>query len=180
MDEAKLSSVARSVAALICVHAEEPTVLDPAIGDGDHGVDLKRGAEAVLAEMPKLVGRPVGDVLRAAGMQIVMKVGGAFGPLMGTWEMGKQLPPLPACADVMTAMGAAVLAVKARGKSEEGKKSMLDVHAARHSGERSRRSRRSPRWRRKRPFQSRRGVAALSFSAIARLAIWTKARGRQV
>jgi dihydroxyacetone kinase-like protein len=129
MDEAKLNALVHAVAAVICAHAEELTVLDQAIGDGDHGVNLKRGAEAVLAEMPKLAGRPVGEVLRAAGMQIVMKVGGASGPLMGTWamEMGKQLPPAPAYADVARAMEAAFLAVKARGKSEEGQKTMLDV-----------------------------------------------------
>jgi phosphoenolpyruvate---glycerone phosphotransferase subunit DhaL len=56
-------------------------------------------------------------------------VGGASGPLMGTWamEMGKHLPPAPAYADVARAMEAAFVAVKARGKSEEGQKTMLDV-----------------------------------------------------
>src|SRR5450631_94701 len=129
MDEAKLNDLIQAVAAVITAHSDELTALDQAIGDGDHGLNLKRGAEAVLKELANLSGKPVGEVLRAAGMQIVMKVGGASGPLMGTWamEMGKHLPPAPAYADVARAMEAAFAAVKVRGKSEEGQKTMLDV-----------------------------------------------------
>jgi phosphoenolpyruvate---glycerone phosphotransferase subunit DhaL len=129
VEEARLNDLVRAVAAVITAHCDELTALDQAIGDGDHGLNLKRGAEAVVAELTKLSGKPIGEVLRAAGMQIVMKVGGASGPLMGTWamEMGKHLPPAPAYADVARAMEAAFVAVKTRGKSEEGQKTMLDV-----------------------------------------------------
>jgi phosphoenolpyruvate---glycerone phosphotransferase subunit DhaL len=129
VEETRLNDLVRAVAAVITAHCDELTALDQAIGDGDHGLNLKRGAEAVVAELAKLSGKPIGEVLRAAGMQIVMKVGGASGPLMGTWamEMGKHLPPAPAYADVARAMEAAFVAVKARGKSEEGQKTMLDV-----------------------------------------------------
>jgi dihydroxyacetone kinase-like protein len=129
MDEARFNQVVHAVAAVIFEHADELTGLDQAIGDGDHGVNLKRGAEAVLAELPKLTGKPVGERLRAAGMQIVMKVGGASGPLLGTWamELGKHLPQAPTYADLAKAFDAAFAAVKARGKSEEGQKTMLDV-----------------------------------------------------
>lgn len=62
-------------------------------------------------------------------MALVMKVGGASGPLYGTlfMELGKALPPSPSRGDFVDAFGAAIAAVRARGKSEPGQKTMLDV-----------------------------------------------------
>jgi dihydroxyacetone kinase-like protein len=117
------------VAARIIAAADELTALDSAIGDADHGLNMKRGMEAVLAELPKLAGKPPGEVLKAIGMQLVMKVGGASGPLFGTlaMEFGKGLPEQPTRADITRACAAAVAAVAARGKAEQGQKTMLDV-----------------------------------------------------
>lgn len=119
----------RVVAEAIVAHAEELTALDQAIGDGDHGLNMKRGMEAVLAEWPKLQGQPPAEVLRRVGMQLVMKVGGASGPLFGTlaMEFGKGLPAEPGREDVARALQAAVAAIGQRGKSEPGQKTMLDV-----------------------------------------------------
>lgn len=123
------------VAETIIGHADELTTLDQAIGDGDHGLNMKRGFEAVLAD-PAVAAKPLPDALKAAGMALVMKVGGASGPLYGTLLMtlGKEIGPDPGPADVVRALGAAIDAVKARGKSEPGQKTMLDVlvpvHAA--------------------------------------------------
>lgn len=118
-----------AVAHAIISRAEHLTALDQAIGDGDHGHNMKRGMEAVLAELPKLSGKPPGEVLKAAGMQLVMKVGGASGPLFGTlaMELGKALPPDPDRNDLANALALAVAGVAARGKSERGQKTMLDV-----------------------------------------------------
>jgi phosphoenolpyruvate---glycerone phosphotransferase subunit DhaL len=129
MQTETLEKLVKATAQTIIDHAEELTALDSAIGDADHGINMKRGMEAVLAEWPKLVGKPVGDVLRAVGMQLVMKVGGASGPLYGTLalELGKALPPSPSRADFAGALDAAIKAVMARGKSETGQKTMLDV-----------------------------------------------------
>jgi len=65
-------------------------------------------------------------------MTLVMKVGGASGPLFGTlfMTMGKALPPEPTLDDVRAALAQAIEAVKARGKSEVGQGTMLDVLAA--------------------------------------------------
>lgn len=117
------------VAHAIIAEADHLTALDQAIGDGDHGLNMKRGMDAVLAELPKLAGKPPGEVLKAVGMQLVMKVGGASGPLFGTlaMEMGKSLPLHPSRVDVAEAFALAVAAVAARGKSEQGQKTMLDV-----------------------------------------------------
>jgi phosphoenolpyruvate---glycerone phosphotransferase subunit DhaL len=117
------------VAHAVIAAADHMTDLDQAIGDGDHGLNMKRGMEAVLADLPRLVGKPPGEVLKASGMQLVMKVGGASGPLFGTlaMELGKDLPASPSRSDLNAAFAGAVAAVAARGKSEAGQKTMLDV-----------------------------------------------------
>lgn len=129
MADIQIEQLIRVAAQTVIQHADELTALDSAIGDADHGINMKRGAEAVLAELPKLEGKLVGDVLRASGMQLVMKVGGASGPLYGTlaMELGKALPAGLTRADFAAALGRAIEAVKARGKSDTGQKTMLDV-----------------------------------------------------
>jgi dihydroxyacetone kinase-like protein len=120
-----VAAVARSIIA----HADELTALDSAIGDGDHGHNMKRGFEAVLQDADGLAAMKLPDLLKAVGTKLVMNVGGASGPLYGTLflALGKQLPAEPSRADAVTAAAAAIAAVKARGKSEIGQKTMLDV-----------------------------------------------------
>jgi dihydroxyacetone kinase-like protein len=133
-----LDSLLDAVAARIIAAADELTTLDSAIGDADHGLNMKRGFEAVLAEKDNILSKPLGDALKAAGMTLVMKVGGASGPLYGTLFMtlGKELPAEPSVADLARAMNAAVDALKARGKADFDNKTMLDVlgPVARHLG----------------------------------------------
>ena len=118
-----------TVAARIIAAADELTALDSAIGDADHGLNMKRGFEAVLAEKQSILAKPLGEALKTLGMTLVMKVGGASGPLYGTLFMtlGKELPAEPTVADVARAMQAAVEALKARGKADFDNKTMLDV-----------------------------------------------------
>ncbi len=124
-----LRTLIDTVAREIIGHADELTTLDQAIGDGDHGLNMKRGFEAVLADIDGLAAKPLPDALKAIGMTLVMKVGGASGPLYGTLFMalGKELPADPDVADLVRAADAAIAAVKARGKSDVGQKTMLDV-----------------------------------------------------
>lgn len=118
-----------TVSERIIAAAEELTALDSAIGDADHGLNMKRGFEAVLADRQKLAAMPLPDALKAAGMTLVMKVGGASGPLYGTLFMtlGKELPADPSAVDLAQALAKSIDAVKARGKSDFGAKTMLDV-----------------------------------------------------
>ena len=118
-----------TVAARIIAAADELTALDSAIGDADHGLNMKRGFEAVLAEKAAILAKPMGEALKTVGMTLVMKVGGASGPLYGTLFMtlGKELPAEPGVADLARALGAAVEALKARGKADFDNKTMLDV-----------------------------------------------------
>jgi dihydroxyacetone kinase-like protein len=117
------------VASIVIRHADELTTLDQAIGDGDHGLNMKRGATAILERLDELAAKPLPDALKAAGQILVMKVGGAAGPLYGTLLMalGKDLPPAPNRGDLVRAVGAAVEAVKRIGRSDIGQKTMLDV-----------------------------------------------------
>jgi phosphoenolpyruvate---glycerone phosphotransferase subunit DhaL len=123
------AELVRAVAAAIERHADELTTLDQAIGDGDHGLNMKRGFEAVLADVGNLSAKPWPDFLKGVGTMLVMKVGGASGPLYGTLFMGlgKDLPAEPTRADLVRAVRGAVTAVQARGKSGRGQKTMLDV-----------------------------------------------------
>jgi dihydroxyacetone kinase-like protein len=128
-DDARIKALIAKVADRVIAHADELTALDQAIGDGDHGINMKRGFEAVLGEADSLAAKPLPEAVKAAGMQLVMKVGGASGPLYGTLFMalGKELPEAPDLGAAEKALGAAISAVMARGKSKAGQKTMLDV-----------------------------------------------------
>src|ERR1700720_3102378 len=110
-------------------HADELTALDQAVGDGDHGVNMKRGFEAVRSGPSARGGKRLAEALKAIGTQLVMKVGGASGPLYGTLflALGKALPTEPSREDATAAFASAIAAVRARGKSDAGQKTMLDV-----------------------------------------------------
>jgi phosphoenolpyruvate---glycerone phosphotransferase subunit DhaL len=118
-----------AMAQAIASHAGELTDLDRAIGDGDHGSNMKRGFDAVLADRANLAAKPLPDMLKALGTHLVMTIGGASGPLYGTLFMGlgKDIPAEPSLADAARAFAAAVNAVKARGKATTGEKTMLEV-----------------------------------------------------
>lgn len=129
LDRGAREKLVRALAASVIEHADELTSLDQAIGDGDHGLNMKRGFEAVLASLPGLADKALPDMLKAIGMTLVMKVGGASGPLVGTFfmELGKALPEQPSRTDLVAATEKAIEAVKARGRSEAGQKTLLDV-----------------------------------------------------
>jgi dihydroxyacetone kinase-like protein len=129
-DESLVARLVAATCATIERHADELTALDQAIGDGDHGTNLKRGFKAISEEAGDLVRLDFGAALRKAGMVLVMKVGGASGPLFGLalMDMGKVAADRPRTgAQAAALLQAAVDAVKKRGKSDAGAKTMLDV-----------------------------------------------------
>ncbi len=127
--EANLEHVIVIVAERIITAADELTALDSAIGDADHGINMKRGFEAVLADKASIAAKPLPEALKAIGMTLVMKVGGASGPLYGTLfiSLGKNLPAAPRFADLAPALNAAIQDIMARGKASFNNKTMLDV-----------------------------------------------------
>jgi dihydroxyacetone kinase-like protein len=113
-------------------NAEELTRLDQAIGDGDHGINMKRGFDAADAAAEEITTLPLGPALQKLGMTLVMKVGGASGPLYGSlfMAMGKaSVGDAPDAAALATMLQAGIDAVKQRGKSDVGAKTMLEVLA---------------------------------------------------
>jgi len=112
-------------------HVDELTDLDQAIGDGDHGLNMQRGFRELLAKRDEISSRQFPDAVKLAGTTLVMKVGGASGPLYGTlfMSLGKYLPEdvVPDRAQLAKALGEAINDVQKRGKSEPGQKTMLDV-----------------------------------------------------
>jgi dihydroxyacetone kinase-like protein len=130
LDTALKRRLIAAAAAAVIDHAEELTELDRAIGDGDHGLNMKRGFEAVLADADNLAGKPLAEMLKGAGTHLVMTIGGASGPLYGSLliAMGKAAGEGP--IDVAAAarlLVEGVEAVKKRGKSDAGEKTMLEV-----------------------------------------------------
>ena len=66
------AALVERTAAAIAEHADELTGLDRAIGDGDHGVNMKRGFDAIAAAKEALAAAPLADALHQAGMTLVM------------------------------------------------------------------------------------------------------------
>ena len=84
-------------------HVEELTALDSAIGDGDHGLNMKRGALAIQARLAEgQGGGTLGEALKAAGMTCMSTIGGSSGPVFGTLlvTLAKELPSTPGPHDL--------------------------------------------------------------------------------
>ncbi len=122
-----LTAFARAVAA----GRDELTELDAAIGDADHGVNMDRGMRAVVAKLETAEAADAGAVLKLSAMTLISTVGGAAGPLYGTFflEMAKAAGPAASVspAEWAAALDAAVRGVRARGKAEPGDKTMVDA-----------------------------------------------------
>jgi len=126
----QLQAFITSTLNVVITHADELTRLDQAIGDGDHGINMKRGAEKIIQELSAIYAKPDGEALKSMGMTLVMSVGGASGPLFGSllMEMGKSLGSRALNKDIFTeCFSAGIDAVKRRGRSDVGQKTMLDV-----------------------------------------------------
>lgn len=115
--------------ATIVANSEHLCALDRAIGDGDHGTNMRRGCEAVSAEEAFVSALPLPDALEKIGLTLVMNIGGAAGPLYGTllMEMGRELRAPDEEKDFPSALKQAINAVARRGRSHAGDKTLLDV-----------------------------------------------------
>ena len=115
----------------VIAQAASLTELDARIGDGDHGINLQRGMRGVV-EWLEASEADVGsaDLLKHSGRLMISLVGGASGPLYGTFfldagaalERGASGPD-----DLARALERGVVGVARRGRSQAGQKTMLDT-----------------------------------------------------
>lgn len=106
------------------------TALDQAVGDGDHGLNMSRGFAALGRAYDENRGETFPKLCQLLGMALVMNVGGASGPLFGSMiiDFGKAAANLPRTRpEVVAVLSSGIDAVKRRGKSDAGEKTMLDV-----------------------------------------------------
>jgi phosphoenolpyruvate---glycerone phosphotransferase subunit DhaL len=108
------------------------TQLDAAIGDGDHGINMRRGFDAVgKALAGQGDGVPPGRLLIVAGKTLVSTVGGASGPLWGSAlrRAGRTLGDAESFDgdQLAAALDAAIEAVVELGAAQPGDKTMVDA-----------------------------------------------------
>ncbi len=124
-----LTGLIETCRATIAANSEHLCALDRAIGDGDHGTNMRRGCDAVSAEEASVATLPLPDALEKIGLTLVMNIGGAAGPLYGTllMEMGRELRAVNQNQDFPAVLRQAIDAVARRGRSHAGDKTLLDV-----------------------------------------------------
>ncbi len=129
MDAALARAWVAAVAASVTAHAAELTDLDAAIGDGDHGVNLRRGFDAAVAALASFEADTARAVLTKTGTTLVSKVGGASGPLYGSLfrALGKSLPETVDAAAFADGLRAGLDAIVRLGKAAPGDKTMVDA-----------------------------------------------------
>ncbi|MEU3448453.1 dihydroxyacetone kinase subunit DhaL [Streptomyces thermolilacinus] len=131
LDAAFLQRWMAAAAAAVDREADHLTELDSAIGDADHGANMRRGFAAVAAALDAEPQATPGAVLVLAGRQLISTVGGASGPLYGTLlrRAGKALGDAAEVTPeaLAEALGTGVAAVAQLGGATAGDKTMLDA-----------------------------------------------------
>ncbi|MYL84771.1 dihydroxyacetone kinase ADP-binding subunit DhaL [Desulfovibrio aerotolerans] len=109
------------------------TDLDAAIGDADHGINMTRGFAKVMEKLPEVADKDIATILKTVGMTLMSSVGGASGPLYGTFWLkgglavdGKEAL---SAEDFLRMIEAGVDGIRQRGRPEPGDKTMYDLWA---------------------------------------------------
>jgi dihydroxyacetone kinase-like protein len=114
---------------LVTANQAQLTELDSAIGDADHGSNMARGMNAVMDKL----GEPaaIDQLFKTVGMTLVSSVGGASGPLYGTFflRFGTTAGGATSIdgAQLSAALRAGLAGIVARGNAEVGDKTMVDA-----------------------------------------------------
>ncbi|MDU7132862.1 MAG: dihydroxyacetone kinase subunit DhaL [Enterobacteriaceae bacterium] len=107
------------------------TGLDRAIGDADHGLNMHRGFSKVVEKLPAIADKDIGFILKNTGMVLLSNVGGASGPLFGTFFLraaqATQAHQSLTLAELHQMIREGAEGVISRGKAEPGDKTMCDV-----------------------------------------------------
>ena len=107
--------------------------LDSSIGDADHGINMSRGFKAVLDRLPSVADKDIGNILKTTGMALISSVGGASGPLYGTFFIRSGAASMAKeelnSADLLQMFFDGVDGVVQRGRPQLGDKTMFDAWA---------------------------------------------------
>jgi dihydroxyacetone kinase-like protein len=107
------------------------TELDAAIGDADHGINMNRGFQKVISQLPTVADKDIGSILKTVSMTLISSVGGASGPLYGTMFLRASTAVAGKSEltdeDMVALLQAAVDGIIQRGKANLGDKTMLDA-----------------------------------------------------
>jgi dihydroxyacetone kinase-like protein len=107
------------------------TELDAAIGDADHGINMNRGFQKVISQLPSVADKDIGSILKTVSMTLISSVGGASGPLYGTMFLRASTTVAGKSEltdeDMVALLQAAVDGIIQRGKANLGDKTMLDA-----------------------------------------------------
>jgi dihydroxyacetone kinase-like protein len=121
----------RKLAQIYAENRDNLTDLDAAIGDADHGINMNRGFSAVAAALDDNPPADISSLLKAVAMTLIKTVGGASGPLYGTFFLRAaavcQGRENLAAADVVAFFDAGLAGVVQRGKAELNDKTMVDA-----------------------------------------------------
>ena len=109
------------------------TQLDAAIGDADHGINMDRGFTKVAEKLPSIADKDIGNILKTTGMTLISSVGGASGPLYGTFYMRSGMALVSKeelnNEDLLKMLSTGVEGVLQRGRALLGDKTMYDAWA---------------------------------------------------
>ena len=119
--------------AVIAENKDYLTELDAAIGDADHGINMNRGFQKVSEKLPTVIDRDIGTILKTVSMTLISTVGGASGPLYGTFFLKasavaahkEELTP----EELVKSLQAGLQGVIQRGKAQLEDKTMIDALA---------------------------------------------------
>ena len=105
--------------------------LDAAIGDAEHGINMDRGFQKVITQLPSSEDKDIEYILKSAGMSLISSVGGASGQLYGSFFL-KAAAAVPGKQqldeeELLTVLRAGLKGVVDRGKAQQGDKTMVDA-----------------------------------------------------
>lgn len=107
------------------------TELDAAIGDADHGINMERGFKKVMSQLPSVADKDIGSILKSVSMTLISSVGGASGPLYGTFFLRASTVAVDkqqlTDEEIVSLLQAGLDGVLQRGKAQLGDKTMVDV-----------------------------------------------------
>ncbi|WP_180338091.1 dihydroxyacetone kinase subunit DhaL [Mycoplasmopsis pullorum] len=122
MENSTVLTYLDKIATKLIANSEELTELDRLIGDGDHGINIKRGFANIQEQLGAWKDANVSTIFKNCAMILMSKVGGSSGPLLASAFLG-----MSKVDNLNQMLLAASEGIKARGKAVVGEKTMLDI-----------------------------------------------------